>query len=319
MYPPLWAWLALILAVPVLAAVDLFFFGRGAKEVSVKQAGLWSLGWIALGLGFAAIVGATQGGTRAGEYVAGYLVEWSLSVDNLFVFAVIFGYFAVPKVLQPRVLMFGVLGALVFRGAFIAVGAAALGAAHWVIYIFGAFLVITAYRLARSTGEHVDPSKNKLLRIVNRFVPSVPEYRGTHVFVRENGRLMATPIFAVLLVVASTDVIFAIDSIPAIFAITDEAFLVLAANAFALMGLRAMYFVIIGALARFKYLNYGLAIVLGLVGAKMLASGVWHPPIWATLGAVVVVLGGSMLLSVWLTRNDPPADPEELVKVSGGD
>lgn len=315
MNPPLWAWFALILLVPLLATVDLFFFGRGKREVSVKEAGLWSLGWIALGVSFAGVIGATAGGNYAGEYIAGYLVEWSLSVDNLFVFAVIFGYFAVPKVLQPRVLMFGVLGALVFRGIFIAIGAAALGAAHWVIYIFGAFLVFTAYRLARSTGEHVDPSKNKLLQLVNRFVPSVPDYRGTKVFVRENGRLMATPIFAVLLVVASTDLIFAVDSIPAIFAITDEAFLVLAANAFALMGLRAMYFVIVGALARFKYLNYGLAIVLGLVGVKMLTSELWHPPIWLTLGAVVVVLGASVVISLWATRNDPPIDPEELVQI----
>ena len=314
MNPPLWAWLALILAVPVLASVDLFFFGRGAKEVSVRTAALWSAGWIALGVSFAGVIGATQGANYAGEYIAGYLVEWSLSVDNLFVFAVIFGYFAVPKVLQPRVLMFGVLGALVLRGIFIAIGAAALGAAHWVIYIFGAFLVFTAYKLARSTGEHVDPSKNKLLLLVNRFVPSVPDYRGTKVFVRENGRLMATPIFAVLLVVASTDLVFAIDSIPAIFAITDEAFLVLAANAFALMGLRAMYFVIVGALARFKYLNYGLAVVLALVGAKMLASDLWHPPVWLTLGAVILVLGTSVLVSLYATRNDPPIDPEDLVE-----
>lgn len=317
MEPPLWAWFALIGAVPVLAAIDLFFFGRGKREVSVKEAALWSAGWITLGVGFAAVVGATSGGGYAGEYIAGYLVEWSLSVDNLFVFAVIFGYFAVPKVLQPRVLMFGVLGALVFRGIFIAIGAAALGAAHWVIYIFGAFLVFTAYRLARSTGEHVDPSQNKLLKLVNRFVPSVPDYRGTRVFVTENGKRYATPIFAVLLVVASTDLIFAIDSIPAIFAITDEAFLVLAANAFALMGLRAMYFVIVGALARFKYLNYGLAVVLGLVGLKMLTSELWHPPIWLTLGSVVVVLGTSILASLYATRNDPPIDPDELVHHDG--
>lgn len=317
MEPPLWAWFALILAVPILASIDLFFFGRGDKEVSVKKAGIWSAGWIALGLGFAGVIGATQGSGAAGEYVAGYLVEWSLSIDNLFVFAVIFGYFAVPKGLQPRVLMYGVLGALVFRGIFIAIGAAALGAAHWVIYIFGAFLIFTAYRLAVSTGEHVDPSRNKLLVLVNRFVPSVPDYRGHKVFVRERGRRMATPIFAVLLVVASTDLIFALDSIPAIFAITDEAFLVLAANAFALMGLRAMYFVIVGALSRFKYLNYGLAVVLGLVGVKMLVSEWYHPPIWLTLGAVVVVLGTSVLVSLWATRNDPPIDPEGLIEIEG--
>lgn len=315
MEPPLWAWFALILAVPILASIDLFFFARGDREVSVKKAGIWSAGWIALGLSFAGVLGATQGSTAAGEYLAGYLVEWSLSIDNLFVFAVIFGYFAVPKGLQPRVLMYGVLGALVFRGIFIAIGAAALGAAEWVIYIFGAFLVFTAYRLARSTGDHVDPSKNKLLQLVHRFVPSVSDYRGHKIFVRENGKYLATPIFAVLLVVASTDVVFAVDSIPAIFAITDEAFIVLAANAFAVMGLRAMYFVIVGALARFKYLNYGLAVVLALVGIKMLTSEWYHPPIWMTLGAVVLVLGIAILASLWATRNDPPIDPDELVEV----
>ncbi len=305
MEPPLWAWIALILAVPVLASIDLLVFGRGGKEVSVRTAAIWSACWITLGLSFAGIMGATQGGTAAGEYLSGYLIEWSLSIDNLFVFAVIFAYFAVPKEVQPRVLLLGVLGALVFRGLFIAIGAVALGAAEWVIYIFGAFLVFTAYRLARSTGEHVDPSKNKLLLLVNRFVPSTNRYHGNRVFVREGGRKLATPVFAVLLVVASTDVIFAIDSIPAIFAVTDEAFIVLAANVFALMGLRAMYFVIVGMLTRFKYLNYGLAVVLGLVGTKMLLSDVYHPPIYITLGAVVVVLGTAVLASLWATRNDP--------------
>jgi len=308
MEPPIWAWIALILAVPVLASIDLLVFGRGGKAVTVRTAAIWSVCWIALGLSFAGIMGATQGGTAAGEYLSGYLIEWSLSIDNLFVFAVIFTYFAVPVEVQPRVLLFGVLGALVFRGIFIAIGAVALGAAHWVIYIFGAFLVFTAYRLARSTGEHVDPSRNKLLLLVNRFVPSTSEYHGNSVWVRENGRKLATPVFAVLLVVASTDVVFAIDSIPAIFAVTDEAFIVLAANVFALMGLRAMYFVIVGMLTRFKYLNYGLAVVLGLVGTKMLLSDVWHPPVYITLGAVVLVLGTSVLASLWATRNDPPAD-----------
>ncbi len=302
MNPPLWAWIALIAAVPVLTAVDLLVFGRGRHEVSPKTAAFWTLAWVALGVGFTFVLGAAQGSTAAGEYIAGYLVEWSLSIDNLFVFAVIFSYFAVPKDLQPRVLMFGVLGALVLRGIFIAIGAAALGAAHWVIYIFGAFLLFTAYRLARSSGEQVDPSKNKLLLLVNRFVPSTDGYRGTRIFVREHGRRLATPIFAVLLVVASTDVVFAIDSIPAIFAITDEAFIVLAANIFAVLGLRAAYFVIVGALDRFEYLHYGLAAVLGVVGLKMLTSEVYDPPVWMTLGAVVVILGTAVLASLWATR-----------------
>lgn len=310
MEPPLWAWISLILAVPVLAAIDLLVFGRGQREVAVRTAALWSACWIALGLSFAVVMGLTQGGTAAGEYLSGYLIEWSLSIDNLFVFAVIFGYFAVPKETQPRVLMYGVLGALVFRGIFIAIGAAALGAASWVIYVFGAFLLFTAYRLARSTGEHVDPGRNKLLVLVNRFVSSTKGFRGDKVFVHEGGRRLATPLLAVLLVIASTDVVFAIDSIPAIFAVTDEAFIVLAANVFAVMGLRAMYFVIVGMLTRFRYLNHGLAVVLGLVGAKMLLSDVYHPPIYVTLGAVVIVLSTAVLASLWATRGE--GDPEEL-------
>jgi tellurite resistance protein TerC len=301
--PPLWAWIALIGAVPVLALIDLVVFGRGRREVSVRAAAVWSVCWVALGLSFTGILGATQGSTAAGEYLAGYLIEWSLSIDNLFVFAVIFSYFAVPKDVQPRVLLFGVLGALVFRGIFIAIGAAALGAAHWVIYVFGAFLLFTAYRLAVTSGEQVDPSRNRLLLLVRRFVPSTDGFRGNRVFVREGGRRLATPVFAVLLVVASTDVVFAVDSIPAIFAITDEAFIVLAANIFALMGLRAAYFVIVGGLDRFEYLHYGLAAVLAVVGLKMLTSEIYEPPIWMTLGAVVVILGSALLASLWATRN----------------
>jgi tellurite resistance protein TerC len=308
--PPLWAWIALILGVPVLAAIDLFFFGRNDERVSVKKAAVWSAGWIALGLSFSIVLALTQGGTAAGEYLSGYLIEWSLSIDNLFVFAVIFAYFAVPKDVQPRVLLLGVLGALVFRGIFIAIGAAALGAAHWVIYIFGAFLIFTSYRLAKSSGEQVDPSRNKLLLLVNRFVPSTDGYRDTRIFVREHGRRLATPIFAVLLVVASTDVVFAIDSIPAIFAITDEAFIVLAANIFAVLGLRAAYFVIVGALGRFEYLHYGLAAVLALVGLKMLTSEVYDPPVYITLGAVVVILGISVLASLWATRKREQEEDE---------
>jgi tellurite resistance protein TerC len=301
--PPLWAWIALIGAVPVLALIDLVVFGRGRREVSVRAAAVWSVCWVALGLSFTGILGATQGSTAAGEYLAGYLIEWSLSIDNLFVFAVIFSYFAVPKDVQPRVLLFGVLGALVFRGIFIAIGAAALGAAHWVIYVFGAFLLFTAYRLAVTSGEQVDPSRNRLLLLVRRFVPSTDGFRGNRVFVREGGQRLATPVFAVLLVVASTDVVFAVDSIPAIFAITDEAFIVLAANIFALMGLRAAYFVIVGGLDRFEYLHYGLAAVLAVVGLKMLTSEIYEPPIWMTLGAVVVILGSAVLASLWATRN----------------
>ena len=313
MEPPLWAWIALIVGLLVFAAIDMLVFARGQHEVRIRTAALWSLVWIALGLGFAGVLGATQGGRAAGEYLSGYLIEWSLSIDNLFVFAVIFAYFAVPKEVQPRVLLFGVLGALVFRGIFIAIGAVALGAAHWVIFVFGAFLIFTSYRLARSGTADVDPSRNRLLQLVRRFVPSTEHYQGNRVFVHERGRWLATPVFAVLLVVASTDVLFAIDSIPAIFAVTNEAFIVLAANCFALMGLRAAYFVVVGALGRFEYLHYGLAVVLGVVGLKMLTSDVYEPPIWLTLGSVVAILGLSVLASLWATRKRGSARSDPLI------
>ena len=304
---PWWAWVAFAVVVVISLAVDLVLH-RGDRVPSKREGIAWSIGWVAVSLSFGGWVWLQFGGETAVEFVTAYLVEKSLSIDNLFVFAVIFGYFAVPKEIQPRVLLFGVIGALIFRGLFIAVGAAALGAAGWVIYIFGAFLIFTGYRLARSTGEHVDPSQNKLLLLVRRFVPSVDEYHGDRVFIRRAGRRLATPVLGVLLVVASTDVVFAIDSIPAIFAVTDEAFIVLAANVFAVLGLRALYFVIVGSLDRFQYLNYGLAVVLGLVGLKMLLSDVYHPPVYVTLGAVVVVLGVAVLASLWATRNHTEAD-----------
>lgn len=306
---PLWAWAAFVLAVIVLAAVDLLIFARGDREVSIRQALVWSIIWLALGLAFTPVVYAWGGGTPAGEYLAGYLIERVLSFDNLFVFAVIFSFFAVPAKLQPRVLMWGVLGALVFRAIFIAVGAVALSAAHWVIYIFGAFLIYTALKLARGAEEEVHPENNVLLKLTKRLVPLTDDFRGHQVWVREHGRRMATPLLTVLLVVASTDVIFAIDSIPAIFAVTDDAFLVFAANAFAVLGLRALYFLLAGMLTRFEYLSYGLAVVLGLVGVKMLLSGIWHPPIWLILVMIVVVLGGAILYSLWATRGraaEPP-------------
>ena len=199
-------------------------------------------------------------------------------------------------------LLFGVLGALVFRGIFIGIGAVALGAAHWVIFVFGAFLIFTSYRLARAAPRRSTRAGTGSCSWCGAIVPSTEHYQGNRVFVRERGRWLATPVFAVLLVVASTDVLFAIDSIPAIFAVTNEAFIVLAANCFALMGLRAAYFVVVGALGRFEYLHYGLAVVLGVVGLKMLTSDVYEPPIWLTLGSVVVILGLSVLASLWATR-----------------
>ncbi len=309
---PLWSWFALSAVVAVLIVVDLFVFGRGGREISMRSAAIWSVVWLVIGIAPTFALLAWQGGTPAGEYVTGYIIERTLSLDNLFVFVVIFGYFAVPYVLQPRILMFGIVGALVLRLIFILVGAALLAAAHWVIYIFGAILVYTAYRLATSHGEQVDPSKNPVLRLIRTRFRLTEGYRGTKVFVKENGLLYATPVLGVLVVVATTDVIFAIDSIPAIFAITKEPFIVFAANAFALMGMRSLYFLLAGAVQRFEYLSYGLAILLALVGFKMLLSGFVHVPLWITLPVIVLVLAGAIGYSLWVTRpsrRDPDLTP----------
>jgi tellurite resistance protein TerC len=306
---PLWAWFALVLIVAVLIAVDLLVFGRGEHEVSLRDALVWSIVWTVLGVAFAGVILLWHDSTQAGEYLSGYLIERTLSMDNLFVFAVIFGYFAVPYGLQPTILMYGIIGALVLRLVFILVGAALLDAFSWVIYIFGVFLIYTAYRLAKAHGDtNVDPDKNPVLKLIRRRIPLTDDYEGTKVFVRRGGRRYATPILAVLAVVATTDVIFAIDSIPAIFAVTEEPFIVFAANAFALMGLRALYFLLAGAIRRFEYLSYGLAILLGVVGVKMLVSGVYHPPTWATLVVITGILGASIAYSMWATR---PGRPRE--------
>lgn len=299
---PLWAWFVLVAVVAVLIALDLLVFGGGEHEVSLRRAAVWSVAWLVVGIAPTFAILAWHGGKQGGEYLTGYIIERTLSMDNLFVFAVIFGYFAVPYALQPTLLMWGIVGALVLRLVFILVGAALLDAAHWVIYIFGAFLVVTAYRLATSHDEEVHPERNPVLKFVQRRFRLTDGYRGTKLVVREKGLLWATPAVAVLGVVATTDVVFAIDSIPAIFAITKEPFIVFAANAFALMGLRSLYFLLAGAMRRFEYLSYGLAVLLALVGLKMLLSGVFHPPIWATLVTIVVVLTGAIGYSLWATR-----------------
>jgi TerC family integral membrane protein len=303
-----WAWAAVIAFIVGMLLIDLLVFHRDAHEVSTREAAGWSIVWVGLSLAFGGVVWLTMGGTSAGEYLGGYLIEKSLSVDNIFVFALVFGYFAVPPALQHRVLFWGVFGALVFRAMFIALGSALLSNFHWTIYVFGAFLVFTGVRMAFHQDTDIHPEHNPVLRLLRRAMPMTTEYRGQHFVVRDAAKWLATPLLAVLVVVETTDIVFAVDSIPAIFAVTDEAFIVLAANVFAVLGLRALYFVIVGSLDRFQYLNYGLAVVLGLVGIKMLLSDVYHPPIYVTLGAVVLVLGAAVLFSLWATRNNTDAD-----------
>ena len=272
-----WAWAAFVAFLVGVIGVDLFLFHRGEGEVSIREAAWWSAVWLVLGLGFAAIVFVWQGSESAGEYLAGYAIERALSIDNVFVFALLIGFFAVPAANQHRVLLWGVLGALVLRAGFIAGGLALLDAFHWMIYVFGAFLVVTGIRMATHRTGEVHPDRNPVVRAVRR---------------------MATPTAAVLVAVATTDVVFAVDSIPAVFAVTRDPFIVFSSNAMAVLGLRALYFLLAGMMSRFRYLQAGLAVVLVLVGAKMLATDVVHVPIWLSLVLIGVTIGGSLLLSL---------------------
>jgi tellurite resistance protein TerC len=254
-----------------------------------------------------------QGRLAAEEFLAGFLIEKSLSVDNLFIFALLFAYFAVPVELQKRALLFGIAGAILLRAIFIFAGAAFLDAAHWALYVFGGFLVLTGIRMARHEAAEIHPERNPVLRAIGRIVPITGTYQGQRLFVRENGRLAATPLFAVLALVATFDVIFAIDSIPAIFAVTRDTFIVFAANAFSLLGLTSLYFLLAGMMNRFAYLTVGLGAVLVFIGAKMLVSDVYKMPIWVSLLVIVVVLGAAIGFSLLRTRNatgsTPPAPP----------
>jgi tellurite resistance protein TerC len=300
-----WAWAAVIGFIVAMLAVDLLCFHREPHEVSIREAATWSGIWIGIALAFGGIVWATLGGQAAGEYISGYLIEKSLSVDNLFVFALLLSYFAVPLAYQHRLLYWGVLGALVARAAFIFAGVAVLEAFHWAIYLFGALLVITGIRLARHGDTEVHPERNPVLRLMRRVVPITDDYQGPRFFARRDGRRWATPLLAVLVVIETTDVLFAIDSIPAIFAITRNPFLVFTSNAFAILGLRALYFLLAGFLGRLAYLNIGLAAVLVFVGLKMLLTDVMHVPIWTSLLVIAALIGTSVVVSL---RRAPVAD-----------
>jgi tellurite resistance protein TerC len=295
---PLYVWAATLGVIAAMLALDLLVLHRDAHEVSMREAALTSAMWVALGVAFGVGVWAVAGGEYAGEYFAGYLIEKSLSVDNIFVFALIFGYFAVPAKYQHRVLFWGVVGALVMRAGFIAAGATLLDRFSWTVYVFGAFLLVTGVRMARQRDDHVDPSRNPLLRLLRRRVPMTEGYEGQRFVVRRAGRFLATPMLAVLLVVETTDVVFAVDSIPAIFAVTDEPFLVFTSNAFAILGLRALYFLLAGMITRFAYLKIGLAAVLAFVGVKLLLTHVVHLPIWLSLGVIAAILGTALVASL---------------------
>jgi tellurite resistance protein TerC len=299
----LWVWGAFVGFILFLLALDLFVFHREAHEVSFREATVFSTLWIALGLAFAGVIVWWRGPTAGGEYLAGYLIEKSLAIDNVFVFALIFSAFAVPAAYQHRVLFWGVLGALVFRAGFIAGGAALLETFHWGIYLFGAFLIFTGIRMALHRNQEMRPERNPALRLFRRIVPTTPDYEGQRMIARRAGRLMATPLLAVLVLVETSDIIFAVDSIPAIFAVTSDPFLVFTSNAFAILGLRALYFMLAGMMSRFVYLKVGLSAVLVFVGLKMVTADVVEVPIWASLLVIATLVGASIAASLRATSD----------------
>ena len=302
----LWVWLALMLAVGAMLAVDLFLH-RDSHVIGFREAVIWSAVWIAAGLLFGVVLLLWQGGDVAGEYYAGYLIEKALSIDNVFVFALIFTHFAVPDAFQHKVLFWGVISALVLRLAFIFVGAGLLETFFWTAYVFGAFLIYTGYTMAFSHGEGTRPDRNPVVRLVRRVVPTDPEYHGDKFFTRIGGRRVATLLFVVLIAIEATDIIFAIDSVAAILAITTSTFIVWSANAFAILGLRSLYFCLAGLLRRFVHLHYGLAVLLAFAGLKLILSEtpVGKLPIPLTLGVIVVTITVSIVWSLRSTRNDP--------------
>jgi tellurite resistance protein TerC len=294
----LWHWGAFAALVVALLAIDLIVFARRDQEISFRRVLGWSIGWTVLGVAFAGVIFFWQGGPEASEYLTGFVIEKSLSIDNLFVFALVFSYFAVPAVSQRRVLFWGIVGAIALRAIFIFAGAALLDAFHYTIYVFGGFLVLTGLRMARHSDVEIHPDRNPALKLLGRVLPLVKRYDGDHFVVRERGRVFATPLFAALVLVATFDLVFAVDSIPAIFAVTRETFLVCAANAFSLLGLASLYFVLAELLGRFHYLNVGLGVVLVFVGAKMAAADLYEVPIWASLVVIVGVLGAAVGVSL---------------------
>lgn len=291
-------WIGFTLFVLLMLALDLGVFHRSAHAISVKEALIWSLVWIALSLLFNVGVYVWFGAERGLQFTAGYLLEKALSVDNIFVFVVIFGSFGVDRVHQHRVLFWGVLGALVLRAMFIGLGAALVHRFHWILYVFGIFLLVTAVRLFFHDNQDAHPENNAIFRWFRRVVPSTGGYRGGAFFVRENGALLVTPLFLVLVLIEITDVLFAIDSIPAIFAVTQDPFIVFSSNICAILGLRSLYFLLADVVHRFHYLRFGLALVLGFVGVKMLIVDVFPVPIAVSLGAIAAILAGSIVLSL---------------------
>ncbi len=295
-----WLWVGFSVFIALMLSLDLGLLNRKAHTIKYREAATWSAVWVALAMIFAALVFWYQGTVRGLEFLTGYLIELSLSVDNLFVFLLIFSYFKVPAKYQHRVLFWGVLGALIMRLTMIFIGAALINRFHWIIYIFGAFLIYTGIKMFKEEQINIEPEDNPAVHLLTRYVPIERHYEEQKFFTRKNGRLTGTLLLLVLIIVEFTDLVFAVDSIPAIFAITTDTFIVYTSNVFAILGLRSMYFLLAGVVERFHYLRMGLATVLTFIGVKMIISFAVHIPIWASLIFVATVLGGSVVASlVW--------------------
>jgi tellurite resistance protein TerC len=294
----IWFWIIFNAVILALLFLDLAVWNREGRVIAFRQALVSSLFWILLAGAFAFFIHVRMSPAKSLEFVTGYLVEEALSVDNLFVFILLFKYFKVPREQERTVLFWGIIGALIMRGIFIVAGVALVQRFHWILYLFGAFLIYTGFKLMGGDDDQVDPSKNLMLKWARKLLPVTDDYHGKKFFIRTKGSLFATPLFIVLLVVETTDILFATDSIPAILAISRDPFVVYTSNVFAILGLRSLFFALSGLMKLFHYLNYGLAVVLMFIGAKMLASYRYELPTWAALTVIAVVLGLSVLASV---------------------
>jgi len=308
----IWLWIGFNIFVLAMLALDLGVFHRKAHVISIKEATIWSVVWISMALLFnlglyffwdkISPASDYSNSEAALAFFTGYLLEKSLSVDNIFVFVLIFTFFAVPAIYQHRVLFWGIIGALIMRATLIAVGAALLKEFHWIIYLFGGFLIFTGIRMALHRNEEMHPEKNPLVKLLRRIMPVTEDYEGDKFFIRRAGKLMATPLFLVLLLVESTDLIFAVDSIPAIFAVTNDTFIIYTSNVFAILGLRSLYFLLAGVVDKFYYLKLGLSVVLVFVGIKMMMVDIYKIPVGLSLGVIFIILAISIAASLWRAK-----------------
>ncbi len=307
-------WIGFNLFVLLMLALDLGIFHRRDHVVSVRESLTWTFVWIALAIAFnvglyywkSGVYGTERGSEIALQFLTGYLIEKSLSVDNVFVFLLLFAYFQVPTQYQHRVLFWGIIGALIFRGIFIGLGAVLIAKFHWIIYIFGAFLIFTGIKMAWAKDKEIHPESNPVLKLFRKLMPVTNEYHGKKFFIKEAGKWVATPLFLVLLLIETSDIIFAVDSVPAIFAVTEDPFIVYTANVFAILGLRSLYFALAAVMRLFHHIHYGLSVILIFVGIKMLLAEVYKIPVTWSLGVIFLVLAISVIASlIW------PKKPQE--------